>query len=211
MAAREIRSPADLANRRIGVLGTAGATAAAVQAILERAGVKAELVPLGTYEAVFAALAAGRVHAGWLPIELAFKGRASSGWNAFEGARLALPGGYATTRRAIAAQRGVIETLVQGLVAAIHYFKADAEGATKLLQRRLGVERAVAAELQAFYAPLLRPAPQPSIFFGLAGLRETLKTRHPSAQRLQAADLVDASFVEAMVRDGTIAKLYQTR
>ena len=210
MAASEIRSPSDLANRRIGVLG-GGATAAAVEAILERARVRAELVALGTYEAVFAALTAGRVQAGWLPIELAFKGRAASGWNAFEGARLVVPGGYVTTRRAIAAQRGVIETLVQGLVAAIHYFKADAAGTTRLLERRLGVERAVAADLQAFYAPLLRPAPQPTIFYGLAGLRHALQPRHPAAERMQAADLVDASFVEAMVRDGTIAKLYQTR
>jgi len=212
MGGPAVRGPGDLRGARVAVLSAAGATASAVQAVFERLGAGApKLESLGSYEAAYAALAAGRVEAAWLTVDLALKGRGAHGWTTFEGVRLVLPGGYVTTRRVIASQRGLIETLVQSLVAAIHYFKADAAGTSQVLQKILGVDARVAAELQAFYAPILRPAPAPSLYFGLTGLREALGGRYPAAERLQASDLVEPAFVEAMVRDGTIAKLYSRR
>ena len=210
MSERAIDSPQRLGGARIGVLSASGPSAAAVEAILQRAGVgTSNLVALGTYEAAYAALSEKRVDAAWLPIDLAFKGRHAFGWNAFEGVRLVLPGGYVTTRRAIAAQRGVIETLVEGLVAAIHYFKADPEGTAKLLARYLKVEPAVAADLQAFYARLFKPAPTPGVYFGLKGLQHAFSQRYPAAASMNADDLVDRSFVDALVASGAIQKLYR--
>jgi ABC-type nitrate/sulfonate/bicarbonate transport system substrate-binding protein len=210
MAVQAIRGPQELAGARVGVLSESGPSAASAQAVLERAGAAgASLVPLGTYEATYAALSEKRVDAAWLPVDLALKGRRAFGWNTFEGVRLALPGGYVTTRRAIAAQRGVVETLVEGLVAAIHYFKADAEGTAKLLARHLKVEPEVARDLQAFYAPLLKPAPTPGVYFGLRGLQQAFSARYPQATRMSADDLVERSFVGALVDSGAIVRLYR--
>lgn len=212
MGGPAVRGPAELRGARVAVLSAEGASAAAVQAVFERLGAGApRLEPVGGYDAAYAALAGGRVEAAWLPVDLALKGRAAHGWTTFEGVRLVLPGGYVTTRRAIAAQRGLIETLMQSLVAAIHFFKADAAGTAQILQKLLGVDAKVAAELQAFYAPILRPAPLPSLYYGLNGLRQALRARYPAAERMQATDLVEPSFIEAMARDGTIAKLYGRR
>jgi hypothetical protein len=212
MGGPAVRGPANLRGARVAVLSAEGASAAAVQAVFDRMGAGApNLEPVASYEAAYAALAGGRVDAAWLPVDLALKGRVAHNWTAFEGVRLTLPGGYVTTRRAIAAQRGLIETLMQSLVAAIHFFKADAAATARVLQKVLGVDAAVAAELQAFYAPILRPAPAPSIYYGLNGLRQALRARYPAAERMQATDLVEPSFIDAMVRDGTIAKLYGRR
>ena len=208
MASRWIRGPEQLAGTRVGVLSASGPSALAAGAVLERSNVTAKFVALNSFEAVYAALADGAIDAGWLPVDLSFKGRAAFGWNGFEGARIALPGGYVTTRRAIASDRGLVEEIVKALAAAVHFFRTEQDAVVVLLQRFLGVERPVAWDLQAFYAPLFRQVPAPSVFFDMAALRDSLKARHPAAQRLQAADLLDASFVEALVRSGYIARLY---
>lgn len=210
MALPAIRGPQELAGARIGVLSATGPSAAAAEAVLQRAGAGApNLVPLGTYDAAYAALSEKRVDAAWLNVDLALKGRRAFGWNTFEGVRLVLPGGYVTTRRAIGVQRGVVETLVEGLVAAIHYFKADADATARLLQRYLNVDATVAVDLQAFYATLLKPAPTPGVYFGLSGLQQAFSARYPAAARMTADDLVDRSFVDTLASSGAIQKLYR--
>ncbi|HEX9434864.1 MAG TPA: ABC transporter substrate-binding protein [Burkholderiales bacterium] len=208
VAAPAIREPQLLAGIRVGVLSRDGPSAQAASAVLERAGATATLVVHDSFDTIYAALAAGAIDAGWLPVDLSFKGRAANSWNAFEGVRLTLPGGYATSRRLVAKDRGVVEAMVKGIVTAIHYFKTQPQEVAALLQRLLGVERAIAADLQAFYAPLFLQAPAPSLYFGLPALRASLQSRYPAAARLQASDLIDASLVEALSTSGYITRLY---
>jgi ABC-type nitrate/sulfonate/bicarbonate transport system substrate-binding protein len=208
MASPRIRGPEQLAGARVGVLSAAGPSALAAGAVLERSNVTANFVAFRSFEAVYAALADGAIDAGWLPVDLSFKGRAAFGWTGFEGVRITLAGGYVTTRRAIASDRGLVDAIVKALAVAVHFFRTEQDAVVVLLQRFLGVERAVAWDLQAFHAPLFRPVPAPSVFFDMAALRDSLKARHPAAARLQAADLLDASFVDALVRSGYIARLY---
>lgn len=207
MASASIPGPGGLAGARVGVLSTTGTSAIAAGAVLERANAKAEFMVLKNFEAIYAALANGKIDAGWLPVDLSIKGRVAFGWNGFEGVRLALPGGYATTRRAIASNRNHVEALVKMLATAVHFFKRERETVIGILQQFVGVEHAVAADLQRFYAGLFRDVPAPSVFFGMAGLRNALSARYPAAERMQAEDLVDGSFVDALVRSGYIAKL----
>ncbi len=208
VTAPAIRAQLQLAGSRVGVLSRDGPTAQSATAVLERAGATATLVVHDSFDTIYQALAAGAIDAGWLPVDLSIKGRAAFGWNAFEGVRLTLPGGYATSRRLAAADRGLVEAMVKGIVAAIHTFKTQPQEVAALLQRLLGVEQAVAADLQAFYAPLFRQAPAPSLYFGMPALRASLQPRYPAAARLQAADLVDATFVDALSTSGYISQLY---
>lgn len=211
MASAAIRGPEQLAGARVGVISENGPSAQAAQAVLERAGAKASLVALQNYPAIFAALSSGAIDAGWLPVDLAIRGRVAQGWTTFQGVRLSLPGAYVTDRRTIAADRAHVAALVRGIVAAIHLFKTNEEAVIPLLQRYASVDRETATELHAFHAPLLRPQPVPSVFFGLPSLRSALAGRYPAAARLEAADLVDATFVDDLVREGYIARLYSPR
>src|SRR5262245_26496417 len=94
VTAHAIRSPAQLAGIRVGVLSRDGPSAVSAGAVLQRNGATAELVVHDSYASVYAAIASGAIDAGWLPMDLSFKGRAAHGWNAFEGVRDSLPGGY---------------------------------------------------------------------------------------------------------------------
>jgi len=204
----EIREPQQLDGIRVGALSRDGPSAQSAAAVLARAGAKVALVVHDSFDSIYAALEARSIEAGWLPVDLSLKGRTAHGWNAFEGVRLTLPGGYATSRRLIAADRSLVEAMVKGIVAAIHAFKTRPAETAALLQRLLGVAPAVAADLQAFYAPLFRQAPAPSLYFGLPALRASLQTRYPAAARMQAVDLTDSSIVDALAQSGYIARLY---
>lgn len=206
-----IREPAQLASASVGVLSESGLTALAARAVLDRWGVSATLKGLGTFALAYDALAAGNIDAAWLPPDLGFKGRRVFGWNALEGVRLVIPGGYVTTRRMIASAPDLVAAAVKALVTAIHFFKTDAAASSDLLLRWLRLEdRRLAEELQRHYAPLFRATPAPSVYYGMEALRESLKPRYATAERLQAPDLIESSLVDALERSGYIARLYSS-
>lgn len=210
-ARRDLRSPEQLSGVRIGVAALSGGSAASAKAVLDWWRVSAQLVPLGSLERVYQALAEGRVDAAFLPVELSFRGRALYSWNLYQGVLLGVPGGLATTRGYIAQHRAEVAAVVRGMVDAIHFFKTRRDLTLPLLQRHLAIsEPGVAASLHEFYEPLLRTTPRPSLFFGLDPLRQSLLSRYPAAAGLQAQDLIDASFVDELERSGYIATLYRS-
>lgn len=208
-----IDAPERLAGGRIGVLTTAGQTGLSAELMLNRLGLAGTcaIEPLGTYPKVFAALAAGEIEAGVLTADYLFCGRGAFGATVLGdiGAELAFQGPIvATTRRLIAADRAMVATLVRGFVAAIHFFKTRPAETIDILQPYLGIaERAVAAEIHAFYAPRFHALPRawPE---GLARLIEEYARRAPDARRFLPADVVDESFLDEIERDGTLAELY---
>ena len=205
----DIRSPEELAGARVGVLTEAGESGTAARYILQSLAVFGTLVPLGQNREIYAALQAGRVDAGYLPLELAFDGRRRFNWNSFEGGAAGIPGGIATTRSFIRDNAALVERVVKGCVETIRLFKADAGAVVPLLQRRLNLDNIeTARELRDFHAPLLRALPRPTLFSALAGLRDALASRYPRASALQPDALLDASFVEALERSGYIRSLY---
>jgi ABC-type nitrate/sulfonate/bicarbonate transport system substrate-binding protein len=195
MASAKVRGPEQLSGARVGVISAGGPSASAARAVLARANANATFVELRAYPAIYAALAAGSIDAGWLPVDLAFRGRFAHGWTTFPGVRLSVPGGFVSTRRAIARDREAVKMLVRGIVTAIHFFRNKPDEVVPLIQRYTQVEPDVAAALQVFYAPLFRAKPAPSLYFGLPALREALQARYPAAAHLAAEDLVDPSFV----------------
>jgi ABC-type nitrate/sulfonate/bicarbonate transport system substrate-binding protein len=207
MARREFTTLAQLKGQRIGAVDASGQFGRPLKILLEQAGINAEMVSLGSFQAIYAALTNGEIAAGYLPIDLRFRGQAEHGWNALNG--LKIVGGIATTRRFIAANRPLVAGLVKGVVDAIHLFKTRPDIVIPLLQQFLQIdERKPMEQLHAFYAPLFRAVPAPTFFNEMPGLCEGLVGQYPAARTLELADVADSSFVDELESSGYIEELY---
>jgi NMT1/THI5 like protein len=208
MTRKDITSLAQLAGKKVGVLTETGQTSVATRITVEQAGVAATYVPLVKFERIFAALAAGEIDAGALPIDLRFVGQTRYGWNAFPIYEFGTPSIFATTRRLIASDRALVMEVMRGFVETIHLFKTRPDVVVPLLQRYLKIEdRKAVEELHAFHVPLFQKVPRPS-FPGLQNIRNVLAPKYPKAAALQESDIADPSFVDALARDGFIDGLY---
>jgi NMT1/THI5 like protein len=208
MTRKEITELAQLSGKKIGVLTETGQTSVAARVTIEKAGATATYVPLGKFERIYAALAAGEIDAGALPIDLRFTGQAHHGWNAFPVHEFGTPSIFATTRKLIGSNRTLVMNVMQGFVETIHLFKSRPDIVVPLLQRYLRIEdRKVVEELHAFHAAVFQQVPRPS-FPGMQTLRELLASKYPGALSLQETDIADFSFIDELERDGFINRLY---
>jgi ABC-type nitrate/sulfonate/bicarbonate transport system substrate-binding protein len=208
MTREEITALAQLTGRKVGVLTETGQTSVAARLTVERAGATATYVPLVKFERIFAALAAGEIDAGALPIDLRFAGQTRYGWNAFPIHEFATPSIFATTRKLIASDRALVMSVMQGFVETIHLFKTRPDIAVPMLQKYLKIEdRNAAQDLYAFHVPLFQRVPRPS-FPGLQNLRDVLAAKYPAAATLKESDIADSSFIDELERDGFIDRLY---
>jgi hypothetical protein len=175
--------------------------------MLEQSGIEAEMLSLGSFQAIDAALRKGEIAAGYLPIDLRFRGEGEHGWNALTG--LKIVGGIATTRRFIAANHALVASFVKGVVDAVHLFKTRPDIVIPLLQEFLQCpDREPMQQLHAFYAPLFRAVPTPTLFDEMNGLRDGLAAQYPAARGLRLEDVADASFVEELEGSGYVEELY---
>lgn len=208
MARREITKPEQLAGARIGAVDAKGQFGRAIGPWLQQWGVSASVVSLGSFQAVYAALGAGKVDAGYLPVDLRFRGQNEFGWNVLH----ALPtgtGGIVTTRRFITAKRGIVAEVVKAFVDSIHLFKTQPDIIVPLLQRFLQFSDSKGLEqLYAFYVPLFRTVPRPTFFSEMQRLKDTFSKQYAAVQKLQPEDLYDSSFVDELDRSGYIQRLY---
>jgi ABC-type nitrate/sulfonate/bicarbonate transport system substrate-binding protein len=200
-----------LSGKKIGVLTDAfsGQTGVIVRLAVERAGASATYVGMGTYGSIFAALAAGDIDAGALPIDYQFLEQSRHRWNCFETHTLSVPAIFATTRRAIAADRERVLRVLRGFIEAIHRFKTQAAAVVPLLQEFLGfADRRAVERLHEYYATVLPVVPRPALCDGMQELRDLFSARYPAARALQEADIVDSSLIDDLERSGFIARLY---
>jgi ABC-type nitrate/sulfonate/bicarbonate transport system substrate-binding protein len=200
-----------LAGRKVGVLTDAwsGQAGVIVRRAIERAGARAIYLGLGTYRGIHAALAAGEVDAGALPIDVRFLGGGTEGWTMFEAPALGVPSVFATTRRMIAADRGCVLDVMRGVLEAIHLFKTRADIVVPLLQELVGcTDRRAVERLRDHHAPLFPALPRPDLAAGLQEIRDLFVGRYPAARDLQEADIVDGSLIEEIARSGFVEGLY---
>ncbi len=106
MTRKEITQLAQLAGKKVGVLTPTGQTSVAARITVEKAGATATYVPLVKFDRIYAALAAGEIDAGALPIDLRFTGQSRYGWNAFPIKEFGTPSIFASTRKLIASDQG---------------------------------------------------------------------------------------------------------
>lgn len=208
MTRKEITQLAQLNGKKVGVLTETGQTSVAARITVEKAGASATYVPLLKFDRVYAALAAGDIDAGALPIDLRFVGETRYGWNAFPIDEFGTPSIFATTRKLIASDRALVTAVMQGFVETIHLFKTRPDIVVPLLQRYLNIDdRKAAEQLYAFHVPVFQKVPRPS-FPGMQTLRELLVKKYPAAASLKETDIADSSFVDELERSGFIDRLY---
>ncbi len=197
-----------LAGKKIGVLSETGQTSVAARITVEKAGATATYIPLVKFDRIYAALAAGEIDAGALPIDMRFTGQLRYGWNAFPIHEFGTPSIFASTRKLIAANRELVMSVMQGFVETIHIFKTRPDVVVPLLQRYLKIEdRKAAEDLYAFHVPVFQRVPRPS-FPGMQTLRDLLAKKYPAASSLKETDIADYSFVDELERSGFIDRLY---
>lgn len=208
MTRKEITELSQLAGKKVGVLTETGQTSVAARVTVEKSGATATYVPLIKFDRIYAALAAGDLDAGALPIDMRFSGEHRYGWHAFPIDEFGTPSIFATTRRLIASNRDLVMSVMQGFVATIHLFKTRPDIVVPLLQRYLHVgDRKAAEDLYAFHVPLFQRVPRPS-FPGMQTLRELLAKQDPAAGALKESDIADSSFIDELEANGFIDRLY---
>jgi ABC-type nitrate/sulfonate/bicarbonate transport system substrate-binding protein len=208
MTRKEITQLAQLSGKKVGVLTETGQTSVATRITVEKEGANATYLPLITFERIFAALAAGDIDAGALPVDLRFTGEVRHGWHAFPMFSFGTPSIFATTRKLIATNRQLVMDVMQGFVETIHLFKTRPDIVVPLLQRYIKIEdRRAAEELHAFHVPVFQKVPRP-LFPGMQTLREFLAPKYPAAMSLKESDIVDSSFIDELERSGFIDRLY---
>jgi ABC-type nitrate/sulfonate/bicarbonate transport system substrate-binding protein len=210
MARPEFKNLKELDGRRVGVLtnATSGQAGINTRLAIERAGATATYVGLGTFDKIYAALAAGEIDAGAMPVDMRFRGETEHGWHVFPGAGLALPSIFATTRRQIIENRELVLSAVRGFVETVHLFKTRPDMVVPLLQRFMNFsDRRVAEALHAFYVPLFPSVPRPDLADGMKALRDLFAARYPAAANLQETDIADVSIIDEVARSGFIDRL----
>lgn len=211
MTRREFTSLQQLEGRKVGVLTNAisGQAGINTRLAIEQAGARATYVGLGTFQNIYASLAAREIDAGALPVDLRFLGEAEHGWHAFPSAGLGLPSILATTRRRITEHRELVLNVVRGVIETIHLFKTRPDLVVPLLQRFMDFKGRKAAEaLHAFYVPLLPAAPRPNLASGMEALRKVFAGRYAGAASLHETDIADTSIIDEVERSGFIERLY---
>jgi hypothetical protein len=208
MTRKDITQLAQLNGKKIGVLTETGQTSMAARITVEKAGATATYLPLIKFDRIYAALAAGEIDAGALPIDVRFTGEVRYGWNAFPIHEFGTPSIFASTRKLIASDRALVMNVMQGFVETIHLFKTRPDIVVPLLQRYLSIDDREAAEkLYVFHIPVFQKIPRPS-FPGMSTLRELLVAKYPAATSLKVSDIADPSFVDELERNGFIDRLY---
>jgi hypothetical protein len=208
MTRKDITQLAQLNGKKVGVLTETGQTSVAARITVEKAGATATYMPLIRFDRIFAALAAGEIDAGALPIDLRFSGEARYGWNAFPIYEFGTPSIFACTRKLIASDRALVMNVMQGFVETIHLFRTRPDVVVPLLQRYLNIDDRKAVEaLHAFYLPVFQKVPRPT-FPGMQNLREALVGKYPAAASLKESDIADSSFIDELERNGFINRLY---
>jgi len=200
-----------LNGKKIGVPFDAysGQTGVIARLAVERAGATATYVGLGTFRNIFAALAAGDIDAGALPIDYHILEQSQKSWNCFTPRSLNVPSVLATTRRMIATDRQGVLCFLRGFIETIYGFKTQAGSVTPMLQEFLGFSDLNASmRLHDHYAAAFPIVPRPTLTDGMQGLRDLFSERYPAAGELTEQHIVDASLIDELEQSGFIAQLY---
>jgi ABC-type nitrate/sulfonate/bicarbonate transport system substrate-binding protein len=208
MARKEVSNLAQLSGKKVGILTETGQTSVATRISIEKAGASAIYLPLIKFERIYAALAAGEIDAGALPVDLRFAGEVRYGWHAFPIDAFDTPSIFATTRKLITANRGLVTAVMQGFVETIHLFKTRPDIVVPLLQRHLKIEdQDVVQKIYAYHVPVFEKVPRPSSA-GMREVRDYFAAKYPAAASLTESDIADPSFIDELERSGFIDRLY---
>jgi len=187
MTHKDITQLAQLNGKKVGVLTETGQTSVAARITVEKAGATATYLPLIKFDRIYAALAAGEIDAGALPIDLRFVGETRHGWHAFPIHEFGTPSIFATTRKLIASKRALVMDVMQGFVETIHLFKTRPDVVVPLLQQLSPHRRS-----QGGRGPVRLPCT------GVSEDAATIVSRHADAARPTRAEIPSGSLVDGV-------------
>jgi ABC-type nitrate/sulfonate/bicarbonate transport system substrate-binding protein len=206
LALGNVRTRGELAGREIGVLSEQGQTGFSAREMLERWGLngKVALASLGTYPAIYRALAQGEIASGVLTGDYKLAGEYAYGLRELAdlGREFQFQGPVlATTRRLRDRDPALVESVVRAYLRAVRLFKSSPAEVIPVLREHLGfVSAEQAAAIQRFYSARFQDRPFASKA-GIARVIESFAVKRPRSLNLTPDDVCDPSFMESALRE----------
>lgn len=217
MTGANVKEPKDLKGKSLGVTGFGSLSDFTLRTLLKRSGldpVRDVIIrPMGGYPEIVASMQSGALDGGIISPptnikaqELGFRELIDAGSMGIEYAATC----YGTTRRFIREQRETVAQFTRSLTEAIHRFKTDKAGSTKIIQQYTKTrDAAVLEETYRVYALRYLPrAPYPTLN-GVQTTLDSLIDTIPAAKGASPENFVDTTFVQELERSGWITRLYQ--
>ena len=214
IAAPEIKKPADLKGRYIGVGSLGGSPTLLTQRLLKKWSLESDVKFLGTggYVESLAALEKRRIYAAVLDPPRAYIGRKKFGF--VEIANLGEEFKYATTvivarDSELRKQRDTFTQLARGIIEGIHRIKTDREFAVRVLGKMLrSNDREILEETYRVFSALYEKTPYPALE-GIQPILDEIATQVPKAKSYKPENFVDTSIVRQLEQNGFIAGVYR--
>lgn len=214
IAAPEIKKPADLKGRYIGVGALGGSPTLLTQRLLKKWGLESDVKFLATggYIESLAALEKRRIHAAVLDPPRAYIGRKKFGFG--ELANLGQEFKYATTvivvrESQLRKERETFAQFAKGVIEGIHRVKTDREFAIKVLGKMLrSSDREILEETYRVFSALYEKAPYPALE-GIQPILDEISTQIPKAKSYKPENFVDVSIVKQLDQSGFIGSVYR--
>jgi ABC-type nitrate/sulfonate/bicarbonate transport system substrate-binding protein len=217
MTSANVKEPKDLKGKSLGVTGFGSLSDFTLRTLLKRSGLDpirdTTIRPMGGYPEIVASMQSGALDGGIISPptnikaqELGFRELIDAGSMGIEYAATC----YGTTRQFIREQRETVAQFTRSLAEAIHRFKTDKAGSTKIIQQYTKTrDAAVLEETYRVYAlRYLARAPYPTLN-GVQTTLDSLIDTIPAAKGASPENFVDTTFVQELERSGWITRLYQ--
>ena len=214
IAAPEVKKPADLKGRLIGVGALGGSPTLLTQRLLKKWGLESDVKFLATggYIESLAALEKRRIHAAVLDPPRAYIGRKKFGFS--ELADLGQEFKYATTvivvrESQLRRDRDSFLQFAKGVIEGVHRVKTDREFAIKVLGKMLrSSDREILEETYRVFSALYEKTPYPTLE-GIEPILDEIAAQAPKAKSYKPEDFVDSGIVRQLEQSGFIDNVYR--
>jgi ABC-type nitrate/sulfonate/bicarbonate transport system substrate-binding protein len=217
MVKSEIKSPADLKGRKLGVTRFGTSDDFLMRYILKKWGLQPErdvtLMQMGASQETLAGLASGSIDGGPLSSPLNLRAR-KLGFHML--ADLSTIGvdyqgaGVVTTRRFVREHPDTVRRYLRAYVEGLHRLKTDREFSLTVLAKYTRItERDMLEETHQHYAINVMPrVPYPTLN-GIQMVLDEIGAQNPKARDLVPASLVDLTFLKEIEASGLVKALYR--
>ena len=212
IAVPEIKEPADLKGKLIGVGSLGGSPTLLTQRLLKNWGLESDVKFLATggYIESIAALEKRRVHAAVLDPPRAYIGRKKFGFK--ELANLGQEFKYATTvivarETQLRKERETFSQFAKAVIEGIHRVKTDREFAIKVLGKMLrSSDREILEETYRVFSALYERVPYPAAE-GIQPILDEIALQYPKTKNYKPGDFIDTSIVRQLEQSGFIGSI----
>lgn len=216
MARPEIKTPADLKGKKIGISRFGTSDDFLLRYALTQWNLRPDrdvaIIQLGGSPEILAGLASGTVDAGLLSSPLHLRAAKLGSVLLADLSTIGIDyqgAGMVTTRSFVRDNRDTIRRYIRAYVEGLHRFKTDKAFSLKVLAKYTRIhEPEILEETYQHYAIRIMPKiPYPTTR-GIQTVLDEIGARNPKAKTLQPAAFIDVSFLKELEQSGFIKKLY---